>query len=398
MGGSGSWEDGDKVWNIQRFGVPSMILMGIAKAYSQIPPDKMKELSYLEKNVAMLPAIASASLDQSFLSGMSTGITAFTEGGPALDRWMINTSKALSAIVYPNTLAQISQTFTDDNYIREVKNMYDRDRRFEEQIKNTFKDRMFMGKDLPTKVSIWGENVLRVPDGRAWPYMFFDVSKQTKYQKSSFGVQMFEFYERYKYIDETVAKEILPSLPSATNQVGWDKRNMTPKEVEELQVNVGKTRRMYVEYLMSSSEWEAMSDEERIESLGKIYRESAAKVKAQMFMFDTLKDSRELWDYMVKNDLVPVPTRSVSIDVGKEKVKLNDEEIGEYYDIVQRHFVDKNEDVELKDVDADNKKSVERLKERYSNKWQRSRDIAEREMRQMLKEKQLKAKEKSKLN
>ena len=81
-----------------------------------------------------------------------------------------------------------------------------------------------MGKDLPAKVSVWGERVGRVPDGRSWPYMFFDVTKGVKYQKSSFGVRMYEMYERYKQIDEENAANILTGVVEGSN--AWTITNL----------------------------------------------------------------------------------------------------------------------------------------------------------------------------
>jgi predicted double-glycine peptidase/flagellar biosynthesis regulator FlaF len=375
-GGDSSWKDGDMVLNIQRLGVFSMVLMAVSKAYKDIPRDEFKSLTWIERNVRMAPAVVGSALDQSFLVGTASGITAFTEGGPALDRWAINTAKALSAVIYPNTLAQISQVFFDDNYIREVRDMYNKEERFGKQIKNTFKDRMFMGKDLPAKVSIWGERVNRVPEGRNWPYSLFDVTKSVEYQKSSFGTRMFEFYEKYSYIDEKEAKRILPSLPSGANTVGWDDRNMTPQEVEELQMSVGRMRKAYVENLMNSAEWEAMSDEEKIDNLDKIYRDIASKVKAGMFMLDVVKKDTQLFNYLKRNDLLPIPSRSVSFKFRDKTVKLEKEEAASFYDTVQRYFVEM-----MNDSGADFSEDIDpgardRLKERIDKIWRRAKDRA----------------------
>jgi len=338
-GGTSEWKDGDRNWSIQRFGVLSMILMGIAKAYKDTPVKEMDELGMIQRNIAMMPSIMAGSLDQAFLSGTSTALQAILEGGPSMDTWLVSSSRALSAVVYPNVLGQVSQTFFDDNYIKEVKNMYDEEKALGQQIKNTFKDRMFMGKDLPNKISVWGEPVLRVPEGRNWPYMLFDTRKEVKYQKSSFGVKMWEFYDRYRFIDEDRAKVILPSPPSAKTDVGWDSRNMTSQEVEQLLMNVGRRRKSYVEYFMNSAEWEAMSEEERIDELQIIYREAASQVKAQMFMLDILqKGYPDAWKVIYDNGLIPVPTKTVKIKAGERIITLEGEDAAEYYDMVQRYF------------------------------------------------------------
>ena len=212
--------------------------------------------------------------------------------------------------------------------------MYSEDERLKRRMINTFKDRMFMSKDLPTKVTIWGEDVKRIPEGRSWPYMFFDVTKGTQYQRTTFGVKMYEMYERYRLVDEEEAKNIIPSLPSATVEVGWDKRNMTAMEVNELQKKVGTLRRMYVERLMSSEEWMDMTDEERIAELQSIYRDASTKVKSEMFMLDIVKAS-DKWEFLRANDFIPVPTSSITIN-GK---RITGEEAADFYDQVQRLFV-----------------------------------------------------------
>jgi hypothetical protein len=371
-GNSPEWKEGDNVWSYQRLGVPSMIMMGIAKAYQSVPQDKMDELSYLERNVAMLPSIISGSLDQSFLTGVSTALSAWIEGEAKFNDWMINTTKAMSAVIYPNTLAQISQTFFSDNYIREVRDMYSEEERLKRRMINTFQDRMFSGKDLPTKVTIWGEDVLRVPEGRSWPYMFFDVTKGTKYQKTTFGVKMYEMYEQQRLIDEENAKNIIPSLPSATTDVGWDKRNMTAMEVNELQKKVGTMRRMYVERFMSSEEWLDMPDEERITKLQSIYREASTKVKSEMFLLDIVKAS-DVWDFVYENDFIPIPTSSITIK-GK---RFTGERAADFYDQVQRYFVEylqgypdgKIPDDEREDWKKDVDKAWSSAKRDVVNEW-----------------------------
>ncbi len=378
--GDSEWKDKDNPINIQRLGVFSMILMGISKAYAQFPQDELqKELGFVEKSlysVKMIPAEIGASLDQSFLSGTASGIKAFTEGGPAFDKWAISTSRALSAVIYPNTLAQISQVFFDDNYIREVRDMYSRDEKFKKQIINTFKDRIFMGKQLPSKVTLWGEKVNRVPEGESWAHVMFDVTKGVEYQKSSFGVRMFEFYERYKFINETDARKILPSIPDASNAVGWDDRNMTTQEVEQLQINVGQRRKSYVENLMNSEEWGLMSDEERIVELERIYRTEASKVKSAMFMLDVVKQDRQLFQFLENNDLIPIPSQIATIKVNNKKVKLDKEQTAEFYDDVQRFFVERMNNVGFdfneKIVEEDHEKMVSKI----NNQWDNAKNAA----------------------
>jgi len=377
------WKDKDQVMNIQRLGVFSMILMGMSKAYAEFPPDEMqKEMSFMDKSsysLRMIPAEVGASLEQSFLSGTASGIKAFTEGGPAFDKWVISTSKALSAVVYPNTVAQISQVFFDDNYIREVRDMYSRDDKFKKQITNTFKDRTFMGKDLPAKVTLWGERVNRVPEGESWAHVMFDVTKSVEYQKSSFGVRMFEWYERMKFLDETEAKKILPSIPSGSNTVGWDDRNMTAKEVEEFQMMVGQRRKSYVENMMNSEEWALLSDEDKILELERVYRTTASKVKAGMFMLDVIKADKKVFKFLEENDMIPVPSKAVVITYQRKKVKLTPEETTEYYQNVQRHFVERiNNTNLLEDKVERDEKARERLLKQINGHWDKSKEAAER--------------------
>lgn len=379
--GNSEWKDKDKIVNVQRLGVFSMILMGQSKAYSEFPPDEMREdMNFIDKSgygMRMIPSVVGASLDQSFLSGTASGIKAFTEGGPAFDRWVISTSKALSAVIYPNTLAQISQVFFDDNYIREVKDMYSRDEKFKKQIINTFRDRTFMGKDLPAKITLWGEKVNRVPEGESWAHVMFDVTRSVEYQKSSFGVRMFEWWERYRFIDETEARKILPSIPSGSNTVGWDDRNMTAKEVEEFQMAVGQRRKSYVENTMNSVEWEEMSDEERIVELERIYRTQASKVKAGMFMLDVIKADPKVFNFLDENDLIPIPTKTVTIKYQRQSTKLDPEQTAEYYSNVQRYFVERINNSGIADRElSEDERSKEKLIKQVNGHWDRAREVA----------------------
>jgi hypothetical protein len=119
---------------------------------------------------------------------------------------------------------------------------------------------------LPAKVTPWGEDVKRVPDGRGASYVLFDVTEYRKYRKSDFGVKLYELYKRTK--DDSV----LQSNPSARIKFGGEYINLNANMWYDLCKTVGSVKRIETQGLVNSYEWETYTDDEKIEAVTELYK------------------------------------------------------------------------------------------------------------------------------
>ena len=345
-GGSPKKQDGDVIVSYKRYGVLSSVLNSHIKAYTKVDPKELRDIGYFRKQWMVMPMVISSSLDESFLSGMSTGLTGLMEGGAAMDNMLLNTSRALSAGFYPNTSALVSKTFFDENYIREVKDLSDPEETLKRRMINDFKDRMFMGKQLPTKVSIWGERVERVPStrlnitGAEWTrfaYMMFPVTQAEQVPGYTFGAHIWELYKDSKWTNEEDAAKILPSLPSSGTEVGWEKAKMTPQEYEQFQMEVGKRRAYYAEGYVGTEQWNLDDLETKAKTLSDYYTKARKEAMAEMFDWTAVKAQNPVSFKVVEElGLLPFPTKTRAYN----DIVFTLEEVREYNEIAMSYYLE----------------------------------------------------------
>lgn len=344
------WNDKDKSVTINGFGSLSMIWMAQSDAYAGKEPLYWEELGYGEKMLNLATgggkkplSLVTSSLNTGLLSGTNTALGAMVGGETEQRKWFINTMVAISAPLYPNQAAQISRAYNEENKLRNIKVENLQSGRTIAELKNTFKDRLFMGKQLPAKVSIWGDYVPVIPDGYNPAYMLFRVGKPEKYSSNEWGTRFYEIYEEYKKENPDEARKLLPTLPSGITKVGWDNSKMQPKELEEFQMKVGYWRQKAAQKYVESEEWKNDTWEERIKTLTTYYDNSKKDVEASMFLWndyrDKSKETKDKWQSMYSNDILPMPTMikkigNINLDI-EDQEKLNNIAIGFYGDMVQ---------------------------------------------------------------
>jgi len=365
----------------------------IEKAYGSIWKDREKAESFDLTDVlgSMTGAVISSGFEQTFMQGMNTMLQAALGGEAEKQKWFVNTTTTLTAPLYPNLLANVSKAYTDDNYMKEVKDLSKDEGKIKTTLINTFKDRMFMGKQLPSKVTIWGDRVERVPDGKSPLYMILGVSKEKEYNQHTFGVKMYEDFLKENEKDPENAKNILPSLPTGKTVVGWDDAKMTPLELEEYQMRVGKLRSIYAEHYVNSTDWTTETLEDRITELTRLYSRATKIVQAEMFDWSTYKQSNLTnWKILDNNSALPVPSKTKKI----KDYTLTPQEVEQVNETALRHyaeyvvpFVTENKEVlpELQKVDTETGSS--KYADKLKHYWTRSLDKAKKEMSSLLKAK-----------
>jgi hypothetical protein len=383
-----AWQDGDNTVTLKGYGTMSMILMAYGAAYKDKTLEEINAEAASERWVTVFGSVVSSSLEQSIMTGVNTALQAALKGEKERDRWLINTATALSVAVYPSTVASISKTFSDENYLRETRDISQEEGQLRKQMVNTFKDRMFVGKDLPAKVSIWGEPVKMIPDGNTWTYNLLGVSKNKKYQKYSFGTKMFELYEEYKKVNPDEAKGLFPSLPSASTNVGWDDSRMTPTELMNYQIRVGELRAEYAENYVNSEEFKDASIEEKTQKLTSMYSKARQIADSEMFRWSGYEQREpDKWKTLVDNDVIPIPSVIKKVKQGNREYKLDNDEIELLNNIALARYAErvipfleanKENMANLKQVDEKTGKS--RFVERTNDLWRGALDFAKREM------------------
>jgi hypothetical protein len=118
-----------------------------------------------------------------------------------------------------------------------------------DEMMNKLKTKWFGGKELPSKINIWGEPVPRVPEGRnAYMWYFFDMFKKEELNTNRFGYELFELYNLSG--DERVFP---PSLKKDMSGI-----KLTEKQYEELSILVGRRRKQFVEPLLFDGQVKSM--------------------------------------------------------------------------------------------------------------------------------------------
>ena len=361
---SPEWQEGDRSWSVKRLGIVSVWLMSIAQAYKGKTPEeiakmrednKLKQL--LDTNLGMASYVPAIALQQSIMTGVNTFTQALLGGEAEKDRWLTSQAQVLSTLLYPNTLAVISQAADPEHIMRETRDLSKEEGRIKQHILNTFKDRMFMGKNLPAKVTIWGESVKRIPEGEKWSYHLLGITKEKKYQKYSFGTRLYEFYEQFSKEDPDEAKKIFPTLPTAATKVGWDDARMTPEELETYQMKVGTIRAEDAEAYVNSQEWEDATLDEKMSILTNIYLRARRTAESEMFSWINYKnispDTEKNWDVLMENDALPLPSMTRKLGDYKltpqEIEQLNNIALGYYAEEVVPYLTNNSKEA----LDAD---------------------------------------------
>lgn len=269
-GGSGTIKD-DDVWvNYTKTGVVGSILSMYASMGNEKTQEEINNLGYTDIGVGAIGSLAKTSLQQSFLQGTNSLINAMTKGESESNRFITNYINALTSTAYPNTLGAISRASTG-----EVKNT--RDMTLGDEIANMFKYKMFMGDELPARVTLWGKKVANAPEGRGkYAYNLFDVTKYRNVDTDNFGFKLYEQWNKTKNGDW------LPTIPTKNLSINGEKVTLTPKELEQFQIYVGQERKALVEAYVNSESWETDTEEERLDTLKSLYEEGRDNGKTIM--------------------------------------------------------------------------------------------------------------------
>lgn len=248
-----------------------------ANVYASMSRDELTEDTPWNtlNNLDAFPFALRTSLDQSYLAGVNQALTAISTTDPN-GRFTVNYLKTLSNLVIPNTLAAVSKS--SNEYLRETKADG-----IGEMFKNSLKERLFMGDQLPTKVTVWGQPVKSVPPGtNRVAYYFFDPLQSYNVNTKEFGYKLFDFYNNTT--DKDLKNKIIPSAPDNKITINKQSIELSPKEHEEYQVMVGQWRARETEKYVNAGSFATDIPEVRVKNLERIYSRSRSGAQKTFIM------------------------------------------------------------------------------------------------------------------
>jgi hypothetical protein len=285
LSGDENWADihPDDTWvNYQKMGELGVSL-GAWADYSQGKSEaEIEEINApMESLFSLFPvSVMRSTVENSFLKGTNDALQALLDKkGEKINRWGVNFTTALTSPFVPNNVANASRAA--DDFMRDTKANGD----FSQLLVNTYKTRLFMGEDLPTKVTLWGEPVKNVPQGTSPViYYFFDPLKSYSVNTRAFGYELFDFWKTTQ--DQDIKDDILPSIPSDKVTIRGKQVQLTPEEYSSYQQLVGKQRAKEAEAYVILGTYEKDIPEVRAKRLKKIYDHSRTRAMNQ-FIKDT---------------------------------------------------------------------------------------------------------------
>jgi hypothetical protein len=283
MSGDKDWykiEDSDTWCSYQKLGTVGM-MMGVWAEIYRHDSQREIETTYPVYDAFMhtMGAATKSAFDQSFLKSESDFLTILANPdrkGSAY--WTANYGVTMSKIFLPNVVSQISKG--SDDVLRDT-----RGNTAGEIFLNNMKSSLFMGDQLPSKVTLWGDEVKNAPSGtNPYYYYMMSVMKSSSYDGPNMGRKLFDFYRTTD--DDDLRAKIWPKMPSQQISINRNTVQLTPSQYHEYQVLVGKQRAMEVEKYVMYGSFDEDSPEVRAAHLNKIYSAAQARAKKMLIMGD----------------------------------------------------------------------------------------------------------------
>jgi hypothetical protein len=300
-----SWREDDVTMSYQPFGIISMVGMANAQAFEGMTQYEIQQ--YLEESgymglltdpIGVSGVTVRSALDQSFLKGQYGFMKALMEGGDEADRFAVQMSRTLGAIIAPNWYSSIARW--EDNIIRETREKYveDLDGKVRKEMVNSFKVNWgIKPDDLPAKLSIYGDDVNRFDNKSLWNII--DPFKTEKHNLG-IGTELVDLYRKTKNVG------IIPQNPKSSINIKDQLGNA---------VSVKLTSKLYYSYskpliqaklseirsTMNSVDYAIGNDEEKAELLERLNSTYMQSKEAEMIKEDWVqKNYQELMNLYKK--------------------------------------------------------------------------------------------------
>ena len=267
-GDSTELQPGDQVMNLEKMGIVGGMLATWNEASKATEKGDFISPEFL---TALVPETLSFAMNQSFLKGTNSLLSAMLDGKrDRMDKWIANYFGTVSSIVFPNTLGAVSRAMSDSLpekiKIKDIEGEDTVDRTlnlFNEVLKRKLPG---AGEDLPRKIDIWGREIPQTPEG-ADPvlYNFFDFTKsrEATYDKTTLAI--------YKLFKETENGDVIPPKPLEQFMIANQKYRLSPELYEKYSRIRGRANRAAADALLGDDGFKRLGSEDKVRALKSAY-------------------------------------------------------------------------------------------------------------------------------
>jgi len=288
-GDSTELQPGDRVMNLEKMGIVGGMLATWNEASKATDKGEFISPEFL---TALVPETLSFAMNQSFLKGTNSLLSAMLDGKrDRMDKWISNYFGTVSSIVFPNTLSAVSRAMSDSLPEKiKIKDIEGEDTT--ERTLNLFGEvlkRKIPGyaEDLPRKIDIWGREIPQTPEG-ADPvmYNFFDFTKsrEATYDKTTLAI--------YKLFKETENGDVIPPKPLEQFMIGNEKYRLSPELYEKYSKIRGRANRAAAEALLGDTGFKRLGSEDKVRALKSAYSQVGSDARKEFLMSNELAIKR----------------------------------------------------------------------------------------------------------
>jgi hypothetical protein len=280
-GDSTDLQPGDRVMNLEKMGIVGGMLATWNEASKATDKGEFISPEFL---TALVPETLSFAMNQSFLKGTNSLLSAMLDGKrDRMDKWIANYFGTVSSIVFPNTLSAVSRAMSDSLPEKiKIKDVEGED--VTERTLNLFGEvlkRKLPGyaEDLPKKIDIWGREIPQTPEG-ADPvmYNFFDFTKsrEATYDKTTLAI--------YKLFKETENGDVIPPKPLEQFMIGNEKYRLSPELYEKYSKIRGRANRAAAEALLGDDGFKRLGSEDKARALKSAYSQVGSDARKEFLI------------------------------------------------------------------------------------------------------------------
>jgi len=280
-GDSTDLQPGDRVMNLEKMGIVGGMLATWNEASKATDKGEFISPEFL---TALVPETLSFAMNQSFLKGTNSLLSAMLDGKrDRMDKWIANYFGTVSSIVFPNTLGAVSRAMSDSLPEKiKIKDIEGED--VTERTLNLFGEvlkRKLPGyaEDLPKKIDIWGREIPQTPEG-ADPvmYNFFDFTKsrEATYDKTTLAI--------YKLFKETENGDVIPPKPLEQFMIGNEKYRLSPELYEKYSKIRGRANRAAAEALLGDNGFKKLGSEDKARALKSAYSQVGSDARKEFLI------------------------------------------------------------------------------------------------------------------
>jgi hypothetical protein len=280
-GDSTDLQPGDRVMNLEKMGIVGGMLATWNEASKATDKGEFISPEFL---TALVPETLSFAMNQSFLKGTNSLLSAMLDGKrDRMDKWIANYFGTVSSIAFPNTLGAVSRAMSDSLPEKiKIKDIEGED--VTERTLNLFGEvlkRKIPGyaEDLPRKIDIWGREIPQTPEG-ADPvmYNFFDFTKsrEATYDKTTLAI--------YKLFKETENGDVIPPKPLEQFMIGNEKYRLSPELYEKYSKIRGRANRAAAEALLGDDGFKRLGSEDKVRALKSAYSQVGSDARKEFLI------------------------------------------------------------------------------------------------------------------